>query len=94
MVLPVKKAVTPGHVEKKRTIRGSKRKLISSRSKMSEKRRSVLGEPKYGPGSEPHWKAGSSCYPALYKDLLDEPSRNKSIEIVRAHGNSSSMRNH
>ena len=33
----------------------------------------LLGEPKYGPGSKPHWKAGSDYYPAFYKALLDEP---------------------
>ena len=33
----------------------------------------VLGEPKYGPGSGPQWKAGRTRYPAFYKDLLEEP---------------------
>ena len=43
----------------------------------------MLGEPKYGPGSEPNWKAGSAHYPAFYEALLDEPSRNKRIDMVR-----------
>ena len=42
-----------------------------------------VGEPKYGTGSEPHWKTGSAHYPVLYKALLEEPSRNKRIEMVR-----------
>ena len=45
----------------------------------------LLGEPNYGPGYEPHWKAGSARYPALYKSLIEEPSRTKRIEMVRAH---------
>ena len=85
MVLPVKKVAKPGSNDRKRSIQGSNYKSISSRAKPSEKRRSVLGEPKYGPGSEPHWKAGSDCYPDLYKALLDEPSRTKRIEMLRAH---------
>ena len=47
----------------------------------------LLGEPKYGPGSEPHWKAGSAHYPDFYKALLKGPSRTKRIEMVRAHMN-------
>ena len=50
-------------------------------------------DPKYGPGSEPHWKAGSDHYQALYKALLDEPSRTKRIEMVRARGVIFSTRN-
>ena len=53
----------------------------------------MLGDPKYGPGSEPHWKAGSACYPDFYKALLDEPSRTKRIEMVRDHGDNFSTRN-
>ena len=33
--------------------------------------RSVLREPKYGPGSEPQWKSGRTRYPAFYKALLE-----------------------
>ena len=42
----------------------------------------MLGEPKYGPVFEPHWKAGRARYLAFYKALLEEPSRTKSIEMV------------
>ena len=52
-----------------------------------------MGDPKYGPGSKPHWKAGSACYPAFYKALLDEPSITKRIEVVSALGDSLSTRN-
>ena len=44
----------------------------------------VLGEPKYGPGSEPQWKAGRNRYPAFYKALLKEPSRTKQREMLVA----------
>ena len=44
--------------------------------------RSVLGEPKYGPGSEPQWKAGRTRYPAFYKALLEENSRKKRREML------------
>ena len=54
VVVPVKRVAKPGPVDKKRTIRGSKRKLISPRAKPSEKQRSVLGEPKYVPVYKPH----------------------------------------
>ena len=53
----------------------------------------LLGEPKYGPGSEPNWKAGSAHYPAFYKALLDELLRTKRIKMVRDRGISSSTRN-
>ena len=53
----------------------------------------LLGEPKYGPGSKHHWKAGSARYLAFYKALLDEPLINNRIEMVRARGDSSSPRN-
>ena len=82
-VVPVKKLAKTGPVYKKGTVRGSKRKSISPKAKPSEKRRSFLGEPKYGPGSEPHWKVGSAQYQAFYKALLDKPSRNKRIDMVR-----------
>ena len=48
-------------------------------------RASVLGEPKYGPGSEPQWKAGRICCPAFYKALLEEPSRTKRREMLVAY---------
>ena len=92
-VVPVKKVAKPGTVDKKGTLRGSKRKSISPRAKPLEKQRSVLVEPKYEPGSEPRWKAGSARYPAFCKALLDEPSRTKRIKMVRACGISSSTRN-
>ena len=52
-----------------------------------------MGDPKYVPGSKPHWKAGSVRHPDLYKALLDETSRTKRIEMVRARFNSLSTRN-
>ena len=93
VVVPVKKVAKPGPVDKKRSIQGSKCKSISPRAKPSEKRRSVLGELKYVPGSEPHWKAGSACYPAFYKAIIDESLRTKRIDMVRARGDSLSTRN-
>ena len=83
MVVPVNKVAKPGYNERNRSIQGSKNKSISPRSKPLDKQRSVLGDPKYGPGSEPHWKAGSDCYLAFYKALLDEPSRTNRIEMMR-----------
>ena len=44
----------------------------------------LLGELKYGPGSEPQRKAGRTRYPAFYKALLEEPSRTKQREILVA----------
>ena len=84
VVVPVKNVSKPGPVDRKRSIQGSKHKSISSGAKPLDKRRSVLGEPKYGPGSKHHWKAGSACYPAFYKTLLNEPSRTKRINMVMA----------
>ena len=84
VVVPVKKVAKPGSNDRKRSIQGSKHNSISPRAKPSEKQRSVLGDTKYGPGSKPHWKAGSARYPAFYKDLLDETPRTKRIDMVRA----------
>ena len=84
VVIPVNKVAKPGSDVRKRSIQGSKHKLISHRANPLEKQRSVLGDPKYGSGSEPHWKSGSARYPAFYRDLLEETSRTKRIEMVRA----------
>ena len=84
VVVPVKKVAKPRSNDRKRSIQGSKHKFISPRAKPLEKRRSVLGDPKYGPGYKPHWKVGSDRYPALYKALLDEPSRTKRIKMAKA----------
>ena len=46
------------------------------------KNTSVLGEEKYGPGSEPQWKAGGTRYPNLYKALLEEPSRTRRTKLL------------
>merc|ERR1712194_97498 len=62
--------------------RGSDGKSISPRTKATAKRRSVLGEEKYGPGSEPQWKAGGARYPNLYKALLEEPSRTLRTKLL------------
>ena len=42
----------------------------------------LLGEEKYGPGSEPQWKAGGTRYPNLYKALLEEPSRTRRTKLL------------
>ena len=63
MVVSVKNAAYPRSVDKEKSIQDSKRESISPSVEPSEKQRSVLVEPKYGPGSEPHWKAGSARYP-------------------------------
>ena len=84
VVVPVKKVAKPGSDDSKKSIQGSKHKSISPRANPSDKRRSMLGDPKYGPGSKLHWKAGSARYPDFYKTLLEEPSRTKRIEMVRA----------
>ena len=70
MVVPVKKVAKSGSNDMERSIQGNKHKSISPRAQTLEKRRSVLGDLNYGPGSEPHWKAGSACYLAFYKALL------------------------
>ena len=93
VVVPVKNVAKPRLVDKKGTVRGSKRKLMSPREKLLEKQRSVLGKPKYGPSSKSHWKAGSARYPAFYKALLYKPSRTKRIKMVRACDVSFSMTN-
>ena len=93
VVVPVKKVAIPGSDDRKISIKGSNHKSISPRAKPLEKRRSVLGEPKYGPGFEPHWKTGSDRYPAFYKALLDEPSITKRIDTVRARGDILPTRN-
>ena len=84
VVVPIKKVAKPGSNDRNRSIQGSKNKSISPRAKPLEKRRSVLGDPKYGPGSEHHWKEGSARYPGFYKALLDETSRTNRIEMLRA----------
>ena len=91
--VPVKRVAKSGPVDRERSIQGIKRKSILTIEKPSEKRRSVLGEPKYVPGYEPQWKAGSERYPAFYKALLDDPSRTKRIEMVRVRCDISSTRN-
>ena len=93
VLVPVKKLAKPGSVDKKRNVRGSKRKSISTRANPSEKQRSVLGEPKYGPSSKPHWKSGNAHYTAFYKALLDETLRTKRIDMLRARDVSSSTGN-
>ena len=93
VVVPVKNVAKPRLVDKKGTVRGSKRKLMSPRAKLLEKQRSVLGKPKYGPSSKSHWKAGSARYPAFYKALLYKPSRTKRIKMVRSCDVSLSMTN-
>ena len=71
---PVKRRPKAKRLSKQGITRGSDGKLISLRTGVTAKRRSVLGEGKYGPGSGPQWKAGGTCYPNLYKVFLEEPS--------------------
>ena len=42
----------------------------------------VLGEEKYGPGSEPQSKTGGTRYPNLHKALLEEPSRIRRTKLL------------
>ena len=84
MLAPTKKIPSYKSILEKGIIQGKGGKSILPRSKASEKRRSVLGEPKYGSGSEPQWKAGRTRYSALYKAVLEEPSRTKRREILVA----------
>jgi hypothetical protein len=67
--------------EKKGTLRGKMKVSSQSRCKPSPRRRSVLGEPKYGSGSVPQWKTGVSRYPAVYRALLEEHSGNKLARV-------------
>ena len=82
VVAPTKKVPSYKYILEKVIIQGRCGKSISPRYKTSEKRRSVLGEPRYGPGPEPQWKAGRTRYPAFYKALLEEPSRTKRREML------------
>ena len=90
VIAPAKNMPSYKSLLEKGIIRGKGRKSISPRSKASEKQRSVLGEPKYGPGSEPQWKAGRTRYPAFYKALLEELPRKKRKEMLVADQQSSS----
>ena len=65
VMVPVKKVAKPGSNDRKRSIKGSNHKSISLRAKPLDKQWIVLVEPKYGPGYEPHWKAGGARYPAF-----------------------------
>ena len=75
VIAPTKKVPSYKSIIEKGIIQGKGGKSISPISKASEKRRSVLREPKYGPRYEPQWKAGRTCYPAFCKALLEEPSK-------------------
>ena len=67
---------------KTKNTRGNDGKSISPRTSATAKRRSVLGEEKYGPGSGPQWKTGGTRYPNLYKALLEEPSRTRRTKLL------------
>ena len=84
VIAPTKKVPSYKSILEKGIIQCKGGKLISPRSKASEKRRSVLEEPKYGSGSEPQWKAGRTRYQDFYKALLEEPSRTKWREMLVA----------
>ena len=66
VLAPAKRRPKTKKVSKRVITRGSDSKSISPRTGATAKRRSVLGEEKYGPGSEPQWKAGGTRYPNLY----------------------------
>ena len=82
VLAPAKRRPKTKKVLKRVIIRGGDTKLISPRTGATAKRRSVLGEEKYGPGSEPQWKAGGTRYPNLYKALLEEPSRTRRTKLL------------
>ena len=82
VLAPVKLKPTIKKVQKMGITRSSDSKLISLRTSATAKQRSVLGEGKYGPGSEPQWKIGGTRYPNLYKALLEEPSRMRRTKLL------------
>ena len=82
VLAPTKRRPKTKKVSKRVIPRGSDTKLISPRTKVTAKRRSELGEEKYGPGSEPQWKAVGTRYPNLYKALLEEPSRTRRTKLL------------
>ncbi len=82
VLAPAKRRPNAKRVPKQGVTRGSDDKSISPRTGATAKRRSVLGEEKYGPGSEPQWKAGGARYPNLYKALLEEPSRTLRTKLM------------
>ena len=64
---------------------GVQKGSVSARRVPTPKRRSVLGEGKYGRGSGPLWNQGGTRYPALYKALLEEPMASRRREMVKSH---------
>ena len=64
---------------------GVKKVSISALTQATPKRRSVLGEGKYGGGLGPLWNQGGTRYPALYKALLEEPKASRRREMVQSH---------
>ena len=72
IVTPVK---PPAKKSKKGILRGKSARLILPGVKPKAKRRSVLSEDKYTPGDTSRWKHVSARFPALYRDLLDEPDK-------------------
>ena len=82
VLAPAKHRPKTKKVSKQVIPRGSDAKSISPRTRATAKRRSMLGEEKYGPGSEPQWKAGGTRYPNLYKALLEEPSRTQRTKLL------------
>ena len=65
-------ARSPTKKSKNGIMRGDRSKSILSRVKPTAKRRSVLADNKYAPGSESKWKHVSARFPALFKALLAE----------------------
>ena len=72
VVVPVK---TPVKNPTKGTTRGVKEGSIPPIAKQVAKRRSVLGEDKYGPIEGAMWKRVNARFPNLYKALLEEPDK-------------------
>jgi hypothetical protein len=82
VLAPEKRKTNAKRIPKRGITRSGDSKSISPRTGATAKRRSVLGEDKYGPGSGPQWKTGGTRYPNLYKALLEEPSRIRRTKLL------------
>ena len=83
VLAPTKRRHKAKRISKHIITRGSDGKSISPRTGATAKRRSVLGEGKYRPGSGPQWKTGGTRYPNLYKALLEEIFKNTKDKVIR-----------
>jgi hypothetical protein len=85
VLAPEKRKTNAKRIPKRGITRSGDGKSISPRTGATAKRRSVLGEDKYGPGSGPQWKTGGTRYPNLYKALLEEPSRIRRTKLLEVN---------